>query len=161
MARQAGAGGVAAGEGPAQLFRAGGDHQRDASGRLAHRAHARKQAANQQDRDPGGRRHCVPERQGSVDPKIRAHGSKDQMKVYDVSIKLAGLAPTDVQVAEFIRKLNESKLLKDVNLVITDQYDREGEQLRKFQVECMLDPNAEVQLGENNKTVAVELQQSK
>jgi Tfp pilus assembly protein PilN len=78
-------------------------------------------------------------------------------KAFDVSMKLTGLAQTDVQVAQFIRKLNESKLLKDVNLVISDEYVKEGETLRKFQIECMLDPTAEVQPNEGNKTLAVEL----
>ena len=81
-----------------------------------------------------------------------------EAKQYDVTMKLGGIAYTDVQVAQFIRKLNESKLLKDVNLVITDQLDKDGEQLRKFQIESTLDPNAEmIPADSNNKTLAVEL----
>jgi len=93
--------------------------------------------------------------------KVAAAVAADPVKRYDVSMKLTGIAPTDVQVAEFIRKLNQSKMLKDVNLIITDQLsDKDGgsEQLRKFQVELTLDPNAEVQTTDNNKTVAVEIQ---
>ena len=81
-----------------------------------------------------------------------------EMKVYDVGMKLTGVAPTDVQVAQFIRKLNNSKMFKDVNLVITDEYLQDGEPMRKFIVECMLDPNAEVNPTENNKTAATEIQ---
>lgn len=81
-----------------------------------------------------------------------------EMKVYDVGMKLTGIAPTDVQVAQFIRKLNTSKLLKDVNLVITDEFLQDGEPMRKFTVECMLDPTAEVNPAENNKTAATEVQ---
>lgn len=80
------------------------------------------------------------------------------MKIYDVGMKMTGIAPTDVQVAQFIRKLNGSRLLKDVNMVITDEFTQDGEPMRKFVVECTLDPNAEVQPGENNKTAATEIQ---
>lgn len=85
-----------------------------------------------------------------------------EMKIYDVGMKLTGMAPTDVQVAQFIRKLNSSRLLKDVNLVITDEFMQDGEPMRKFIVECMLDPTAEVNPSDNNsnnsKTAATELQ---
>ena len=85
-------------------------------------------------------------------------------KVYDVNIKLTGIAQTDVQVAQFIRKLNESKMLKDVNLVISDEFLRDGDVLRKFQIDCSIDPRAEVQPGatpgDANKTVAVELKET-
>ncbi|MBC8108953.1 MAG: PilN domain-containing protein [Anaerolineae bacterium] len=85
-----------------------------------------------------------------------------EMKLYDVGMKLTGIAPTDVQVAQFIRKLNGSKLLKDVNMVITDEFTQDGEPMRKFVVECTLDPTAEVQPGESrpgeNKTAATEIQ---
>ncbi|CAN5620261.1 hypothetical protein BH09PLA1_BH09PLA1_26360 [soil metagenome] len=81
-----------------------------------------------------------------------------EMKVFDVGMKLTGVAPTDVQVAQFIRRLGSSKLLKDVNMVITDEFTQDGEPMRKFVVECTLDPNAEVQPNENNKTAATEIQ---
>jgi len=86
-----------------------------------------------------------------------------EMKIYDVGMKMTGIAPTDVQVAQFIRKLNNSKLLKDVNLVITDEYTQDGEPMRKFVVECMLDPTAEINATdkENNKTAAAQVQVTK
>jgi len=62
-----------------------------------------------------------------------------------VQMKLTGVASTDVQVAQFISKLNQSKLLTDVNLVISDEFQQEGEKLRKFQIEMTLAPDAEVQ----------------
>lgn len=65
-------------------------------------------------------------------------------RVYDVTMKLTGIADTDVQVAQFISKLNRSPLFKDVNLLISDQFDRDGQKLRKFQIELMLVPDADV-----------------
>jgi hypothetical protein len=88
-----------------------------------------------------------------------------EAKVYDVSMKVTGLAGTDVQVAQFISKLNTSPLFRDVNLIISDTYqvpNQSGIQtnevvMRKFQIELSLNPAADVQLKEQTKTAAVEL----
>ena len=65
---------------------------------------------------------------------------------YDVTMKIVGVAYTDVQVAAFISKLNASPLLSEVNLVITDEHDLNGEKLRKFELEAKLNPSAQVDL---------------
>lgn len=96
---------------------------------------------------------------GGKDSTDAAAAQQPEVKAYDVSLKVTGIAYTDVQVAQFIRKLNESKMLSEVNLLITDQFDKDGEQLRKFQIECKLDPRAEITPGDSNKTVAVELKE--
>ena len=83
-------------------------------------------------------------------------------KVFDVYIKISGMAFTDVQVGDFIRKLNQSRLLKDVNLIISDEFKQGDSQLRKFQLEAMLDPTAEVTPGSDMKpsrTAAIELKE--
>lgn len=82
-----------------------------------------------------------------------------QPRVYDVNMKLTGMAETDVQVAQYITRLNRSPLLKDVNLVISDQFNREGRNLRKFQIELSLMPDVDVsQVKLLTKTAAVELE---
>jgi Tfp pilus assembly protein PilN len=63
---------------------------------------------------------------------------------YDVFVKLAGVAETDVQVATFISKLNGSSLLRDVNLVETNTFGKEKETRRRFMLEMMINPAAEV-----------------
>jgi hypothetical protein len=88
-----------------------------------------------------------------------------EAKTYDVFMKCTGLANTDVQVAQFISKLNASVLFRDVNLVVTEVYalpNQAGQQtneavMRRFQIELSLNPNADVQLKDQNKTAAVEL----
>ena len=55
-----------------------------------------------------------------------------------------GVAGTDVQVAQFINRLGRSSLLRDVNLVIVDEFPIEQEHFRKFQLEMMLNPDADV-----------------
>jgi len=82
---------------------------------------------------------------------------QSQAKIYDVSLKITGMAYTDVQVAQFISRLNTSTLVKDVNLVISDEYKNGDEQLRKFQIEMMVNPEADVSSLEKPKVSAVEL----
>ena len=82
-----------------------------------------------------------------------------QAKVYDVSLRVFGVADNDVQVAQFMAKLNTSHLLQDVNLVISDEFVVSETKMRKFEIEMVINPNAEVQPGTSPKTgnAAVEL----
>ena len=63
---------------------------------------------------------------------------------YDVSIHVTGIAPNNVQVAEFIRRLGESPLLKDVNLVISDESLVKEQKVLHFTVEMSLNDQADV-----------------
>lgn len=67
-----------------------------------------------------------------------------QPRVYDVTVKVTGIAPNDVQVAQFITRLNSSKFLSDINLIVSDEYKVQEETLRKFQIEMTIKPGAEV-----------------
>jgi Tfp pilus assembly protein PilN len=67
-----------------------------------------------------------------------------QPRLYDVMMKVTGVADNDVQVSQFITKLNHSPLFKDVNLLISDEFERDGQKLRKFQIELTLVPDADV-----------------
>ena len=94
-------------------------------------------------------------------------------KVYDVYLKLEGVANTDVQVGDFMEKLKRSALFKDVNLIYTEELKQttasqgnnrsaKDEILRKFQIELMLNPNAEVVNPANpNTKTKVEMAGSK
>jgi Tfp pilus assembly protein PilN len=79
--------------------------------------------------------------------------------VYDVSLRVTGIASNDVQVAQFITKLNASRLLKDVNLVISDEYKNGDDKLRRFQIEMTLSPTAEIDQtsGRQPKTAVADL----
>jgi Tfp pilus assembly protein PilN len=68
----------------------------------------------------------------------------DERPVFDVKMRLSGIADNDIQVAQFINKLNHSKLLKDVNLMITDSFVQDKATLRRFEIEMMLNPDAEI-----------------
>lgn len=82
-----------------------------------------------------------------------------QPKVYDVSVRLSGVAQTDVQVAQFINRLSRSKLLSDVNLVVVDEFALDNDKVRKFELNMQLNPKAVVDPAKDApKTAAVELQ---
>jgi len=68
-----------------------------------------------------------------------------QAKLYDVTLKVTGIADNDAQVGQFLGKLNHSKLVRDVNLLISDELIVAEVKMRKFQVDMSIDPGAEVQ----------------
>jgi len=70
-----------------------------------------------------------------------------QAKLYDVTLKVTGVADNDAQVGQFLGKLNHSKLVRDVNLLISDELVVGEVKMRKFQVDMSIDPGAEVQPG--------------
>jgi Tfp pilus assembly protein PilN len=78
---------------------------------------------------------------------------------YDVYLKLTGIADTDVQVAQFMSKLAESKLVTDVRLMISDTFKQNDREMRRFQIEMLQNPLAEVKedLKPKTTTAAVEL----
>jgi hypothetical protein len=90
-----------------------------------------------------------------------------------VYLKLEGIANTDVQVGDFMEKLKRSALFKDVNLLYTEELkstsggqsgtaSAKEDVMRKFQIELMLNPNAEVVNPANpNSKTKVEMAESK
>ena len=84
-----------------------------------------------------------------------------QAKTYDVNVRVTGRADNDVQVAQFMAKLNQSEIVKDVNLVVSDEEVVGEVRMRQFQIEMMINPTAEVLLSGNaplkQTSTAVEL----
>lgn len=86
----------------------------------------------------------------AFDARVAAATAAQQRKAapeaprYDVFVKLTGVAETDVQVATFISKLNASTLLRDVNLIETNTFGKDKETRRRFMLELMINPLAEV-----------------
>jgi Tfp pilus assembly protein PilN len=77
--------------------------------------------------------------------KVNA-ASSAKPKEYDVTLKVTGVANTDVEVAAFMTNLKKSDLLTNVNLVVSDEFipTSKESKLRKFQIEMTLNPRAEV-----------------
>jgi len=78
---------------------------------------------------------------------------------YDVYLKLTGIADSDVQVAGFMSKLNESRIVSEVRLMISDTYKHGDREMRRFVIEMLQNPGAEVKedLKPKTSTAAVEL----
>lgn len=84
---------------------------------------------------------------------------------FDIHLKITGIARDDIQVAQLISRLSHSGMFQDVNLIVSDTFDpqpqggndksNKGPSLRRWQLEMMVDPKAEVR--EETKTAAVEL----
>jgi len=80
-----------------------------------------------------------------------AKGGKDKpqkMKVKMWTFRVDGLAPTDVQVAEYISRLSADPLFREVDLQYSEEFPyRQGATMRKFQLCFKLSPDAEKTLG--------------
>jgi Tfp pilus assembly protein PilN len=69
-------------------------------------------------------------------------------KVKKWTFRIDGLAPTDVEVAEYISRLSADPLFRDVDLQFSEEFPyREGTTMRKFQMSFRLSPDAEKMLG--------------
>lgn len=80
-----------------------------------------------------------------------------QPKVFDIALKITGVAENDVKVAAFMNQLAKSKLFRDVNLIVSDEYQpsSKDEKQRKFQIEMALSPEAEVKPQDVRKQAKV------
>jgi Tfp pilus assembly protein PilN len=103
----------------------------------------------------------------AFDARVAAATAAQQKKAapeapkYDVFVKLTGVAETDVQVATFISKLNASTLLRDVNLIETNTFGKDKETRRRFMLELMINPLAEVHdpvTGDSTRTATTALE---
>jgi len=63
---------------------------------------------------------------------------------YAVSLVMIGVAPTDVQVAQYMSALTRSHLVNDVNLVFSEESRVQDANMRRFRIEMTLDPAADV-----------------
>ena len=61
---------------------------------------------------------------------------------WETTIEITGIAPSDMQVAEFIANLNKSTLFAEVNLVYSEEHEMQEENVRKFKLEVILNSKA-------------------
>jgi Tfp pilus assembly protein PilN len=81
---------------------------------------------------------------------------------FDIKLKFSGVARDDIQVAQLISRLSHNNMFRDVNLIVSDSFAEQQSgtnakvaNLRRWQMEMMINPSAEVR--EETKTAAVEL----
>jgi len=59
-------------------------------------------------------------------------------KISEITIEIGGIAPSDIEVANYIAKLNESVLLDDVLLVESREHNVEKSRFREFKLEAIV-----------------------
>ncbi|MBE3100386.1 MAG: hypothetical protein IMZ44_24970 [Planctomycetes bacterium] len=75
-------------------------------------------------------------------------GKAETVKVRQWVFHVDGVAPTDMEVAEYIARLGADPLFRDVDLQFSEEFPyKEGVQMRKFQLSFRLSPEAEKILG--------------
>jgi hypothetical protein len=87
--------------------------------------------------------------------------TQSETKEYDIFMKVMGTAYNDGQVSQYIARLNASKILKDVNLSVTEEFVLGDDKLRKFQIEMMLDPRADLTNVSKGETAGVNVEEVK
>lgn len=96
--------------------------------------------------------------------RLSREQSEEQEQVIEVpktelSLNLIGVAPTDVEVSQFIAALNRHKLFKDVNLQYSEQAMIDSQRLRKFRIQLNVNQDVNVQEFEPTR-VARDLKQN-
>lgn len=86
-----------------------------------------------------------------ADAKAKAAATEVVERRQDVSLRLVGVAPTDVQVAQFMTALGQAELFRDVNLSFSEEASIDKERMRKFRVDMKL--NTDVDLHEFEPTL--------
>jgi Tfp pilus assembly protein PilN len=76
--------------------------------------------------------------------KAAAAPAPPKPKVYQVTIKITGVAYSDVQVSDFIQALGRHEFFQDVNLIVSEQFTYNNDEVRRFQLEMTLNPDAVV-----------------
>ncbi len=74
--------------------------------------------------------------------------------VFTTTIDIAGLAPTDLEVAQLISNLDQSQMFNAVNLQLSEEYEMKDEIVRKFKIIVLVDPEfrasmADVEIARN------------
>jgi Tfp pilus assembly protein PilN len=62
-----------------------------------------------------------------------------------VKVTMVGIAPTDVQVAQFMTKIGKNPLFTDLNLQYSEESKIDDRAMRKFRVEMMLNQEVDMQ----------------
>ncbi len=79
--------------------------------------------------------------------KAKAEAAKKAIKpitIINTSIELEGIAPSDIEVANYIAALTDSILLEKVGLVESKEYEVEGIKFRQFKLNAMLKQDIEL-----------------
>ena len=63
-------------------------------------------------------------------------------KQFETTIEITGQADNDLLVAKLIDDLGQSPLFRLINLVYSEDYEKDKQQIRRFKLEVLVDPKA-------------------
>jgi len=69
---------------------------------------------------------------------------KPEAPEYRTSLTLIGMAPTDIQVSQYMASLARSPLMREVDLVYSEEAQVDDVTMRRFRIDMQLDPEADV-----------------
>lgn len=81
---------------------------------------------------------------GKGEGEADAADPQPQVPRFRVDIQLIGLAPTDIQVAQYMTSLARCSLLDSVDLAYSEETRQEDISMRRFRIDMTLDPQADI-----------------
>jgi hypothetical protein len=80
-----------------------------------------------------------------VDAKAKKSKTTREVKQVDVTLSVEGVAPTDVQVAQFMTAIGSIPFFSDVNLAYTEEMTVEDHTMRKFRIDMKVNQDIEIE----------------
>lgn len=81
---------------------------------------------------------------GKAKPAEKAEPPKPDPLRYAIALTITGLAPTDLDVSEYLQNLNQLDLLESVRLEVSEEKQVGGLATRQFRIAIRLGPDADV-----------------
>lgn len=78
------------------------------------------------------------EKQARTSKKADGAANDINPKLYDTTLKVVGMAYTDMQVADYINGLGRSPYFEDVNLLVSREITYQDQPVRRFEVEMVV-----------------------
>jgi Tfp pilus assembly protein PilN len=76
--------------------------------------------------------------------RLAADIEEPEIPPTQVTMALSGIAPTDVQVAQFITSLNRHEMFTEVNLLVTESTLVEEQTMRRFRIELVVNQDIDI-----------------
>ncbi len=76
--------------------------------------------------------------------RTAAEAEEVEVPPTQVTMAITGVAPTDVQVAQFITALNRHEMFTDVNLLVTEATIVDDQTMRKFRIELVINQEIDI-----------------
>jgi len=74
-----------------------------------------------------------------------------EVKPTELRLSLVGVAPTDLEVSQFMAMLNQHELFENIHLVFSEGTEVQDQAMRKFELEMVLNQNASLRRLDSDK----------